>query len=144
MNTFTRVTTSLAVLGSCLLLVGGQRSQAAQNSKAVKIVVEFGRDVLVEVAADSLKAGIKKLLTTKWWHKSKNYIDSKKVTVDADDPLRGTLKGEIKVRLLQDKKDLKTVTLRNPAVIRDAENSKQWRLAPKALEEATEKLLKKE
>jgi hypothetical protein len=132
------------VLVSCLLLVGGQRSEAAQNSKAVKIVMEFGRDVLVEVAADSLKDGIKKLLTTKWWHKSKDHIDPKKVTVDANDPLRGTLDGEIKVRLLQGKKDLQTVTLRNPAVVRDAKNSKHWRLAPKALEEATEKLLKKE
>jgi hypothetical protein len=111
---------------------------ASAGAKSVKIVASFGREVLVELAADGVADGIKglyKSLKQKW----KKGIDPKKVMVDADDPLRGTLQGEVTVRVEQNGKTLSKVVLRNPPVSRTSTKAK-WQLAPKELDD-WEKLL---
>jgi hypothetical protein len=136
-----RLLCSVALLLGCLCAAGDPVQEAQAGSKTTKIVASFGREVLVEVAADGLTHAIKgfyKSVKQKW----KKGIDPKKVIVDADDPLRGTLRGNVTVRAEQDGKTTTEVVLQNPPVSRATTKGK-WQLDPKALTDWEELLNKK-
>jgi hypothetical protein len=129
---------SVALLLGCLCAAGDPVQQTQAGSKATKIVASLGRDILVEVAADGLTHAIKgfyKSMKQKW----KKGIDPKKVIVDADDPLRGTLKGNVTVRAEQEGKTMTEVVLQNPPVTRATTKAK-WQLDAKALKDWEELL----